>query len=134
MLEMNRIGTTAFILGTCIKYRLSVHQDSYNLSTGPFPNEIANTIRRIKELNPEHSFLGQPLLWHFAFYLYKWSDLKRFLTYEEFKEMLVKNGTFSKTEVFWFRKRFYIKFLNKLIKKRAKHYRQKILCVHDSRF
>lgn len=134
MLEINRLGAVGFITGACIKWRQSQNNDSNDLSTGPFPNEIANIAKKIKELNKEHRFIGQPLLWNFIFWLYRWSVLKRFLTWYEFEELLIKNGTFSKLEAFLFHKKFYIEFFNNLIRKRAEHYRKKVVRTYDSRF
>lgn len=134
MLEINRLGPIAFILGCCIRWRQSQNNDSNNLTTGPFPDEIANIIKKIKDLNPEHNFYGQPLLWNFAFFLYKWSVLSRFLTWYEFEEKLIKNNSFTKLEAYLFHKIFYIEFFNKLIQKRAEYYRKKVLRKYDSRF
>lgn len=80
MLEMNKLGAVAFILGTCIKWRQSANNDSNNLSTGPFPDEVANIIRRIAG------------------------------------------------------KKWYIDIFNKLITKRAQHYRKRVFKNYDSRF
>lgn len=134
MLEINRLGPIAFILGSCIRWRQSQNNDSNNLTTGPFPDEIANIIKKIKELNPEHNFYGQPLLWNFAFFLYKWSVLSRFLTWYEFEEKLIENKSFTKLEAYLFHKIFYIELFNKLIQKRAEYYRKKVLRKYDSRF
>lgn len=138
MLDINRLGAVAFIIGTCIRWRQSANNDSNNLSTGPFPDEIANIINRIAYLNKKHSFLGKALLWNFAYFLYRWSILKRFESWEEFTKRLIKKtdkeAAFSKLEVFLYSKKWYIKIFKKLIKKRAKYYKKKLYRNYDSRF
>ncbi len=139
MLEMNRIGAVAFILGTSIRWRQSANNDSNNLSTGPFPEEIANIIKDIKLLSmPSGDVrchpLVKPLLWNFAFWLYRWSVLKRFLNWHDFVKLLIENGTFSKLEAFIFQRKIFRKILKKIVKRRMKYYRRRILCKFDSRF
>ncbi len=134
MIEMNKIGSTAFILGACIKWRQSIVSDSSNLKTGPFPNEIANIVHKIKKLNSNHKLLGAPLLYNFAYFLYKWSALKRFLTWKEFEKELINNGSFTNFEIFIFRCIPLINYFNKLIIQRAEFYRRKITNEYESRF
>ena len=75
MLEINKVGAVAFILGCCIKWRQSATNDSNVFKNGPFPKEIANIINEIYNLSPKHRFVLKPLLWNFAYFLYKWSKL-----------------------------------------------------------
>lgn len=139
MLEMNRVGAVAFILGTCIKWRQSASNDSNVFHNGPFPEEIANIINRIAILNKKHNFFGKALLWDFAKFLYRWSILKKYETWNEFQKRLLKtkdskDRAFSKFEVCMFSRKFIIKLIKSAIKRRAKYYRKKIFCKYDSRF
>lgn len=134
MLELNRIGSVAFILGACIRWRQSVFNDSNTLSSGPFPREIINVVKRISELNFEHHFLWKTLLWNFSYFLYKWGDLKRFLSWEQFEKELIKENIFTEFEKRCFHKPFIINNLNKMIKKVARYNIKKIYCKYDSRF
>lgn len=137
MLEMNRLGNVAFILGECIRWRQSTQNDSNTFTNGPFPEEIANIINDINKLNKEHRFLNKALLWNFAFWLYKWSLLKRFETWYDFKKRLKKNGTqgtFSSLELFLYNQKWFIDKFNKFIYKRANTYRRKIFKSYESRF
>ena len=42
--------------------------------------EIKNIINEIYNLSPKHRFVLKPLLWNFAYFLYKWSKLKNYET------------------------------------------------------
>lgn len=136
MLEINKIGAVAFILGCCIKWQQSPSNDSNTFKNGPFPNEIANIINDIYRLTPKHKFLLKPLLWNFAFFLYRWSELKRYETWTQFKKRLLRKegGSFRPLELFLFQQKSYIDFFNKLITKRADKYRRKVFKAYDSRF
>lgn len=137
MLEMNRLGAIAFIIGTCIRWRQSAINDSNTFKNGPFPEEVANIINRIYELSPKHRFVLKPLLWNFAYFLYKWSKLKNYETWDVFKQRLLRKATggiFSKLELFLYQQKWYINLFNNLINKRAIHYRKKVYKRHEGRF
>ncbi|PAF44652.1 glycosyltransferase family A protein [Helicobacter sp. 11S02629-2] len=92
MMELSKLGAVALIIGVCVRWRQSDANDSNNLTTGPFPFEIINIIKKIKELNPKHGLLIEMSLWSFAYFLYKWSMLERFLKWQEFSHILIANG------------------------------------------
>lgn len=137
MLEINKVGAVAFILGCCIKWRQSTINDSNNFNNGPFPKEVANVINDIYNLYPKHRFVLKPLLWNFAYFLYKWSKLKNYETWDVFKQRLLRKATggiFSKLELFLYQQKWYINLFNNLINKRAIHYRKKVYKRHEGRF
>lgn len=137
MLEINKVGAVAFILGCCIKWRQSATNDSNVFKNGPFPKEIANIINEIYNLSPKHRFVLKPLLWNFAYFLYKWSKLKNYETWDVFKQRLLRKATggiFSKLELFLYQQKWYINLFNNLINKRAIHYRKKVYKSHEGRF
>ena len=110
-------------------------QELFN--NGPFPKEVANVINDIYNLSPKHRFVLKPLLWNFAYFLYKWSKLKNYETWDVFKQRLLRKATggiFSKLELFLYQQKWYINLFNNLINKRAIHYRKKVYKSHEGRF
>ncbi len=78
MAEISMIGSTAFILDICIRWRLSMFNDSNTFTNGPYPEEVAKTICRYKSLIKKASSFTKPLLFDFAYFLYKWANLKKY--------------------------------------------------------
>lgn len=136
MIEMNRRGDVAFILGDCIRWRQSMRSDSYTFTNGPYPYEIANIINDIYLLDTQKHYLMKPLLWNFAFFLYKWSMLKNYETWYEFKKRLDKKngGVFTAKELKDFNDIEIIEGFNNQIKYEASKYRDKIFNKFPSRF
>jgi len=134
MLELNKLGEVVFIQGRCIRYRLHAGMDSNTLTTGPYPDEIINIISRIKELNNNHKFCGQYLLYLFAKFLYDWSFLDKYLTWEAFLLDLIKTKVFTKAELFLFKNKITRFFFKNFIKFRKKHYRHIIKNKYGKRF
>lgn len=134
MLELNKLGEVIFIQGHCIRYRLHTGMDSNTLSTGPFPEEIINILKRIKELNNNHKFFGQYLLFLFADFLYDWSFLDNYLTWNKFQNKLIEMHIFSKTELFFFKNKITKVLYKKSIKLRRKCYRHAIKNKYGKRF
>lgn len=144
MCEINKIGAVAFVLGVCIRWRQSPFSDSNTFKNGPYPEEIAKILCRLKNLNKQHLFLGQPLLWNFAYFLYKWAVLKNYETWKQFTKRLkqpktlsyctLRGGCFSAIETFFFSQKWCIDIFNYLITKRAIYYRKKIFKHYESRF
>lgn len=136
-LNINKLGAMGYILGNGIKWRQSTINDSNNFNNGPFPKEVANVINDIYNLYPKHRFVLKPLLWNFAYFLYKWSKLKNYETWDVFKQRLLRKATggiFSKLELFLYQQKWYINLFNNLINKRAIHYRKKVYKRHEGRF
>ncbi len=136
--QINLLGNVAYIQDTCIRWRQSATNDSNVFHNGPFPEEAANVINQLYFLNKEHNFFGKALLWNFAYFLYKWSMLKRFETWKEFMNRMLRNinggGVFSPLEVFLYSQKWYIDFFNMLILKRADYYRKRVLRNYGGRF
>lgn len=135
MMEINDNGPVAFIQGTCLRWRQHPKSDSNSLSTGPFPDEICNLLLDIKRITKKHKFLGKPLLWNFAYFLYKWAVLKKYLTWNEMCKKMKDYKIFNSLEIFLFKRLSYINFFNNLITKRANYYRKKTFReCEDARF
>lgn len=134
-LECNKYGSVAIIQGSCMRWRQHIESDSNVFNNGPFPDEVESIIADIKILGKgKHSFLFKPLLWNFAYFLYNWSCLSSYLTWNDFSNRLVARGVFSKFERSIFKRKFFISKLNRLIIKRAKYYRKKVYCAYTERF
>lgn len=136
MMEMNLKGDVAFILGDCLRRRQSLSSDSYIFTNGPFPNEIANIINDIWLLDKPKHYLMKPLLWNFAYFLYKWAVLKNYETWSDFKKRLdTRNGgIFLTTELKDFNDLEIIESFNNQITYEADRFRKKILNKFPSRF
>ncbi len=126
MFELNNLGDIIFIQGICMRWRQHKNSDSNTFSTGPFPNEIWNIIQDLSKIYKKHRFLYKPLLWNFSYFLYNWSCLSKFLTWDEFIDELVRRNVFGKFESFMYINKFCINNINKMIVQRAKHYKKKI--------
>ena len=134
MFEMNNLGDIVFIQGICMRWRQHANSDSNTLSTGPFPQEIANIIENLNLIYRKHRFLYKPLLWNLSYFFYNWSVLQNYLSWHDFTRELVKRGVFTKWERSIFKRKFYIEILNKLIRHRAAQYRKKVYRVYPARF
>lgn len=97
LMEVSRCGPSILILGECARMGVSPSQDSCQLSSGPFPNEISSIIKRINKLTLDEAY-AKPALWNFSYFLYSWAELSRFETWKEFLERL-KNEVFTNKEI-----------------------------------
>ena len=136
--DINKYGAICYILGIGIRWRQSAQNDSNNFKNGPFPNEVANVINDIYNNSPKKRFLLKTLTYNFAYFLYKWSLLKNYETWYEFRNRLLRNvkggGIFSPLELMLFQQKWFIDCFNKLIIKRANYYRKKVYKQNDTRF
>lgn len=118
MMEINLLGDIVFIQGVCMRWRQHPGSDSYTLSTGPFPREVQNIVFRIAELVKGNKF-WKPLLFNFAYFLYNWSELKRFISWEDFRSTLICDDVFTSNDIKTFQNKRKIDALNKKIQKLA---------------
>lgn len=93
--EMSQKGDSILILGECGRMGCSPSQDSCNLRTGPFPDEIANIIVRLSQLSENWPY-AKPALWNFAYFLYLWADLAQHEEWEQFTDRI--GGAFTSKE------------------------------------
>lgn len=115
LLDIGALGKVAFINDGCVRWRMHASSDSNCLKTGPFPDEVYNTIYSINNIfrreNNSKGFRGgiknilyKSALFNFSYFLYRWSDCKRYVTWTEFKNELYKRKVFSLKEYFLFDK------------------------------
>lgn len=135
--EVNQLAPSAIILGVCARWRQSAVNDSNIFTNGPFPNEVENTISRLSELSSDCGQLIRVALWNFAFFLYNWSELKRYETWKEFTERLICNeegkSAFSRWERRLFTNKWGIRFLNKILVKKSAVLGRQVYNKFDSR-
>lgn len=137
MAELCEQGDFIFIHGECVRWRQHAKSDSNTLKTGPFPQEIINILKKMKDIfylenkdihpfivNKIYNILFITLLYNFSLFLYQWSDLKRFLTWEDFKQEMIKKGVFKRENYFIFNRIIDV-ILNPWIRKMAERYRKK---------
>ena len=97
LMELNKLGDLAFVMSKCGRWGCSQFQDSNKYSNGPFVGEILNILVRMGELlkgeNPD--VVDYYALWCFAYFLWNWSKLSRFNTWEEFSGQLFEVGVFA---------------------------------------
>ena len=86
------------ILPTCAKVGIDVSQDSNNLQSGPFPDEVLEVGNCIGELMSDRKY-DKPVLWNFMYFLYEWSCLSRYITWDEFTRKLISRKIFTSAEV-----------------------------------
>ncbi len=98
LMEVGRQGDMIHILPPCAKVGIDVSQDSNDLQSGPFPEEILEIGNRISELMGDRKY-AKPVLWNFTYSLYEWSCLSRHITWEDFTEKLISRKTFTYAEV-----------------------------------
>lgn len=121
--DVSKEGDIVFIIGNCVRWGQSPTQDSNNLKTGPFPNELANICAHYEKL-ADDSFTSKYLLWQFGAFLFEWSRIKN-ISLEEFKkEYLLKNLSWKHYGI------FEIKSVSKIIrlisKIKRKYYKHKL--------
>lgn len=98
--EMSQQATSILILGDCIRCGIQKDKDSNDLSTGPFPEETFNVIYRIHELTKDYTNRNVAL-WNFAYFLFTWSKLERFLEWKDFVDKL-QDTIFSSEDIAFF--------------------------------
>lgn len=97
--DVSMEGDTAFVLGPCIRYGQSPMQDSNNLKTGPFPNEVANVCGHYEEL-AGNCLTSKFLIWRFGIFLFEWSRIKN-MSIDEFKrDYLLKSLKWKHYKIF----------------------------------
>lgn len=84
VLDVAKYGSIAVSSTYGIRYRFHAGSDSQSYSTGPFRNEIVNVCAYIKLLIKDQCDLWAPILWNFMFFLYKWSKVNTYMTWEDF--------------------------------------------------
>ncbi|WP_303167097.1 hypothetical protein [Phascolarctobacterium sp.] len=143
MMEIGQYGDTAFLHGECVRWRQHVGSDSNNLTTGPFPKEILEILFRMNEIFQKQKSRGNlkshiknilfsTLLFNFSYFLYGWSDLERFVTWQGFKIMMRERGLFSKRQYNIF-DLIIDRILNPIIRMEAKRQRKKSFCNYSYR-
>lgn len=132
ILDICQMGGIINLHGYGLRYRIHGGSDSQNYKTGPFDYEVKNVIGYLKDLTLRH-FLAKPLLWNFMFFLYKWSKINIYMTWENFivdmninSEVAGGGQLFSEIDKAILKNKFIMDLLNKLIIKRAKFYREKL--------
>lgn len=135
MFDVGQYGDLIFLHGECVRWRQHVSSDSNSLKTGPFPNEVVNIIAHIQEVylherpvkglreHIRYTFV-KTLIFNFSYFLYNWSDLKRYLTWDQMKDELIKQNVFS-TKDYRTYDRIIDVFLNPIIRKLSKNYMHK---------
>ena len=98
LLELQQYGDIIHVADLCARVGIGVIRDSNNLKNGPFPNEILEMVCRIDELTKGQEY-AKPVLWNFAYFLYEWSCLSRFLTWKQFTDKLQARGVFSECDI-----------------------------------
>ena len=112
MMDVTQYGSLIFLQGICGRWRQHPSSDSNTLSTGPFPKEVMNILLHIQELTSVrteelsglrklfHKILVKTLIYNFSYFLYQWSLLSRFLTWNDFRAKMCEKGLFSKKD-YW---------------------------------
>ena len=140
--EVCKKGTAVYLHGECVRWRQHLGSDSNTLKTGPFPKEIINVLLKLKEIhfheckaNWKSGFrriLFSTLLFNFAYFLYQWADLKRFVKWEEFKKAMIKEHIFNAKDYALFDKIIDL-ILNPCIRKLATKYMKKCYKTYEYR-
>lgn len=119
--ELGLFGDCIYFPELCVRWRQHPGSDSNTLSTGPFPNEVVNIISRLKELNTsgriKRRALFKVLLYNFSYFLYGWSQLVRFCTWDAFLTLLCEAHVFSPFEMKIIKRN--IRIFNKVIRKKS---------------
>lgn len=133
MMDVGRQGEIALLQGECVRWRQYLNSDSNSLSSGPFTDEILSilsyiytqlesyTCRLGKLKRILHRALSKTLLFNFAFFLYNWAALSRFLTWETFRESMIEEQIFTEREYKFF-DRYIDKICNPMVRKKAVKY------------
>ena len=133
--EISKLGDILFMLDYCIRYRVHPAMDSNNLSTGPFPDEVINILKRIQELNTGHKLCVQYLLYNFANYLYNWCALYNHISLHDFFRKLRKEAkVFSKFELYCYRVPFINSCIRWFVGRDIKLYTKKVRNAFQKRF
>lgn len=144
LMDVASLGNSVMLQGCCIRWRQSLLQDSSDLKSGPFKNEIIGLIKYMKnqymkEISNEKKskkafdFCFRILLYNFSYFIYDWSKISRFTPWENFKKELQKEGIFEKNDFDEFDlyidllfNPFVINFANVMTKKYTKTYMYRI--------
>lgn len=129
--DIGASGKVALMDGGCVRWRQHASSDSNSLKTGPFPDEILNIICHVNNtFNKENIItnirgvikyiLYKAGLFNFSYFLYQWSDLKRYITWNIFKKELYKRNVFSTIEY-----RMFDKLIDVILNPAIRHYARK---------
>ncbi|KMO85969.1 hypothetical protein AB840_10545 [Megasphaera cerevisiae DSM 20462] len=113
MYDVGCYGDLIFLHGECVRWRQHISSDSNSLKTGPFPKELLAILSHMKQCyvtecpitgikEEVRSVLYDTLLFNFALFLYQWSAGERFMTWNQFKEEMLKKKLFNKRRYFLF--------------------------------
>lgn len=98
LMEVGEQGEMIYVSEPCARIGIDVSQDSSDLKSGPFPDEILEIVCRIDELMKGQKY-AKPVLWNFTYFLYEWSCLSHHVTWDAFKEKLITRSVFTNVEV-----------------------------------
>ncbi len=132
--EISKLGDIIFMPDFCIRYRVHPNMDSNNLATGPFPDEVINIIKRIKELNTNHKFCGQYLLYNFMQFLFNWCALSKYLSWHDFLKKLKDEKVFTNIELYCYKKSFTKSCIKRIVERETKCCNKKIRKSFAKRF
>lgn len=127
MSDIGAAGVTLFLHGETVRWRQHVGSDSNTLKTGPFPREVLAILKKLKlmylkncnkKFNKFKIILFNTLLFNFSLFLYQWSELERFLSWDDFKKAMINENIFSKSQYIMF-DRIIDLILNPCIRKLA---------------
>lgn len=135
MIEIGHRSNILILDGECVRWRQHTGSDSNTLKTGPFPKEIINILISLKDFYMKengYTIIGRTLLFNFAFFLYNWSNLRKFYTWKEFKFLMKKNNIFNDIDYILFNYMIDSIF-NPIIRKLVIKYREKIHFSYEYR-
>ena len=98
--EISELEKSIIILGPCVRCGIQKDKDSNNLTTGPFPEELFNVILQIHKMTEEY-INRNVALWNFAYLLFTWGKLERFLEWKDFVNKM-KGTIFSEEDIAFF--------------------------------
>lgn len=110
LMEVSMRGPSILIPAICARMGVSPTQDSCRLGSGPFPEEVYRTIKRIDELTQDEVY-AKPALWNFSYFLYTWADLSRYETWKEFVERM-RDTVFTNKEILLYSRKVDIDPIN----------------------
>lgn len=144
LMDVTQYGSLVYLQGVCVRRRQHISSDSNTLSTGPFPEEVLNVLLYIQERtcvrNEELSGLRKhfnkmvvkTLIYNFSYFLYQWSMLCRFLTWDDFCDEMCNKGLFSKRDYrLW--ERYIDTIWNPQIRKQQRRYKLEFREDYDFR-
>ncbi len=132
--EINQLGNVIFIEEQIIKYRYHMEADSYNLRTGPFPNEIINILVKTNKLLHKKNFLTKALLYYWGNHLYHYFLLKNHIRISDFTQNLIVNEILTPFDLFLLQNKYTSKVIKKIIEKFKKKTLAKNLIFFKDRF